>query len=180
MTTHTFEERTGVVTGRGNPLTLVGPSLKVGDRAPDVHFAAKDLSVVSLDDLLDGGKRAALLIVVPSLDTSVCSLESRTFNKRIRELPAGVKAYVVSVDLPFAQARWCSGEEGEIDLEMLSDYRLQEFGRRFGVYVKETGLLARSTFVVAKDGTIAYAEIVPEITTEPNYDAAIVAAKAAG
>ena len=177
MATETLNERTGILTVRGNPVTLVGPSLKAGDAAPDVHLSAADLSVKSLDDLTEGGKRAALLIVVPSLDTGVCSLESQKFNTRIEELPAGVKAYVVSVDLPFAMTRW-GNEQGNMQLEMLSDYRDHRFGRDYGVRIKETGLLARSIIVIGADKKIAYFAIVPELTSEPDYDAAIKAAQA--
>ncbi len=172
-------ERNDVTTFQGKPMTLVGPGLQAGDRAPDFTLAAKDLSIATLDTILDGGKRAALLIVVPSLDTSVCQLESRKFNKRIHELPDGVKGYVVSVDLPFAMTRWSGAEEGDVQLEMLSDYRAHDFGRNYGVYIKELALLARATFVIDKEGIIRYAEIVPEIASEPNYDAALAAAKSA-
>lgn len=180
MQAETLNERTGAATMRGNPVTLLGPALKAGDTAPDFALTADDMSVKHLDDLIDGGKTAALLIVVPSLDTSVCSLESHKFNTRIEELPAGLRPYVVSLDLPFAQKRW-KGEDGEIKLQLLSDYRDHNFGRSYGVYIKELGLLARSIFVVGKDKKISYVEIVPEVSSEPNYDAAIAAAtKAAG
>jgi thiol peroxidase len=177
MTIQDTVERSGVTTFRGNPMTLVGPEIKVGDKAPNFHLATKDLTIATLDTVLDGGKRAALLIVVPSLDTSVCSLESRKFNKRIDELPEDVAAFVVSVDLPFAQSRWSGAEEGEVHLEMLSDYRAHDFGRNYGVFIKELALLARATFVIGKDGVVRYAEIVPEVASEPNYDAALAAAK---
>jgi len=177
MPTETLTERTGLLTVRGNPITLLGPALKAGDTAPDLHLSAADLSVKTLDDLTGGGKNAALLIVVPSLDTGVCSLESQKFNTRIDELPAGVKAYVVSVDLPFAMTRWGT-EQGNMKLEMLSDYRDHQFGRDYGVRIKETGLLARSIIVIGADKRIAYFAIVPELTSEPNYDEAIKAAQA--
>ncbi len=176
MSTETLTERAGIITARGNPLTLVGPALKAGDPAPEVHLAAADLKTKTLDDLTDGGKRAALLIVVPSLDTGTCSLESQKFNTRIDELPAGVKAYVVSMDLPFAMTRWGT-EQGNMKLEMLSDFRNHAFGRDYGVRIKETGLLARSIVVIGKDKHIKYFAIVPELTAEPNYDEAIKAAQ---
>ncbi len=178
MATQTLQERTGKLTARGNPLTLVGPELKAGDAAPEVHLTASDLSVKTLDDLTDHGKRTAMLIVVPSLDTSVCSTESHTFNTRIGELGANVQAYVVSVDLPFAQTRWC-GAEGDVKLEMLSDYRDHRFGYDYGVRIKETGLLARAIFVIGADKRIRYVQLVPELTSEPNYDDAIKAAQSA-
>jgi thiol peroxidase len=176
MSTQTIE-RAGVITGRGNPLTLLGPQLNVGDTAPEVSLSAANLSVKTLDDLLDQGKRAALLIVVPSLDTPVCSIESRTFNKRLSELPGNVKPYIVSMDLPFAMSRWC-GAEGEFAIDVLSDYRDHAFGRAYGVRIKETGLLMRANFLIGPDKKLHYVEIVPEITHEPNYDAAIKATQA--
>jgi thiol peroxidase len=178
MATQTLEERTGLQTVRGNPLTLTGHPVKAGDAAPDFRLSASDLSAKTLDDILEGGKRAALFIVVPSLDTGVCSTESHTFNTRIAELPDGIRAHVVSMDLPFAQARWC-GNEGDVKLNMLSDFRDHSFGINYGVLIKETGLLARSIFVVDRNKKVTYVQIVPELTNEPDYDAAIAAAQAA-
>jgi thiol peroxidase len=166
------------VTFKGQPMTLEGPELHTGDPAPAFTLTAGDLSTANLDTLLDEGKRAAMLIVVPSLDTGVCSTESKTFNGRIGELPAGVVAAVVSMDLPFAQARWC-GAEGDIKLQMLSDYRDHSFGNNYGLRIKELGLLARAIVVIGKDKTIRYVQIVPEIAQEPNYDDALKAAAAA-
>ncbi len=176
MATQTLQERTGKLTARGNPLTLVGPELKPGDPAPEVHLSAADLSVKTLDDLTDRGTRAAMLIIVPSLDTSVCSTESHTFNTRLGELGENVRAYVVSMDLPFAQARWC-GAEGDVKLEMLSDYRDHRFGYDYGVRIKETGLLARAIIVIGADKRVKYVQLVPELTSEPDYNAAIKAAQ---
>ena len=158
-------------------MTLLGPALKAGDAAPAMQLTAGDLSVKSLDDLLAGG--AAMFIAVPSLDTGVCSLESQKFNARLGELPAGVKAYVVSMDLPFAQARWCGAQGENVTLGMLSDYREHAFGRNYGLLIKELGLLARAIVVVGKDKTIRYVQLVTETTNEPDYDAALAAAKAA-
>jgi thiol peroxidase len=166
------------VTFKGQPMTLSGPELHQGDPAPQFTLTAGDLSSVTLDTLLDEGRRAAMLIVVPSLDTSVCSLESKKFNDRRGELPANVATAVVSMDLPFAQARWC-GAEGDIALQMLSDYRDRSFGANYGLLVKELGLLARAIVVIGKDRTIRYVQIVPEIAQEPDYDAALKAAAAA-
>jgi len=170
-----LNERPGAVTFKGNPMALLGPALKAGDAAPEFTLTAGDLSVKNLQGVLDGG--AAMLIVVPSLDTSVCSLESKKFNTRIGELPAGVKAYVVSMDLPFAQGRWC-GAQGDITLGMLSDYRDHSFGQSYGLLIKELGILARATVVIGADKKIRYFEVVSEVTNEPNYDAAIAAAQA--
>jgi thiol peroxidase len=124
MTTQEAPQRSGAVTFRGTPMTLVGPELVQGGPAPAFTLTGSDLAPVTLETLVDGGSRAALLIVVPSLDTPVCSLESQTFNKRLSELPAGVAAYVVSMDLPFAMTRWSGTQEEDIKLGMLSDYRV--------------------------------------------------------
>lgn len=169
-------ERPGVVTGRGNPLTLLGPELKAGDKAPELHLSAADLSIKTLDDLTAGGTRATLLIVVPSLDTPTCAVESQTFNKRLSEL-RGVTPYIVSMDLPFAMTRWCGQIEG-FSIDVLSDYRDHRFGFDFGVRIKETGLLMRSNFLIGPDKKLHYVEIVPEISQQPDYDATIRAASA--
>ena len=178
MTVDNVQERTGAVTFKGNPITLLGPELRVGDPAPEFALTAGDLSNVTREILLDAGRRAALLIAVPSLDTSVCSLESQKFNRRLGEIPGDVQAAVVSMDLPFAQARWCAAE-GDVKLQMLSDYRDHSFGLNYGLLIRELGFLARAVIVIAKDGTISYVEIVPEIAAEPNYDGALKAAAAA-
>jgi thiol peroxidase len=177
MATQTLQERTGKVVARGNPLTLLGPELKAGDKAPDLRLTAGDFSTKTLDDLTDHGKNAVMLITVPSLDTGVCSTESATFNKRFGELPDNVKTYVVSMDLPFAQARWCGAQGDDVKLGMLSDFKDHSFGYNYGVRAKENGLLARAIIVVGSDRAIKYVQIVPELTSEPNYDEAINAAK---
>jgi thiol peroxidase len=173
------EERAAAVTFKGQPMTLLGPALRVGDPAPAFQLSGAGLSNETLETVTDGGKRAALLIVVPSLDTGVCSLESKTFNTRIGELGAGVAAYVVSMDLPFAMGRWAAAE-GEVKLGMLSDYKTHDFGTAYGVRIKELGLLARAIFVIGTDKSIKYVELVPEVTDQPSYDATIAAARAAG
>jgi thioredoxin-dependent peroxiredoxin len=178
MATQTLQERSGAVTFQGGPMTLLGPGLKAGDRAPEFHLTGTDLAIKTLDDVLDQGHCAALLIVVPSLDTSVCSMESHKFNTRAGELPAGVRPYVVSMDLPFAQARW-AGTEGDVTLEMLSDYRDHSFGINYGVMIKELGLLARAIFVIGADKRIRYVEIVKEAANEPSHENALQAAQAA-
>jgi thiol peroxidase len=178
MTVDYVQKHTGAITFKGKPMTLLGPELHAGDPAPPFALTAGDLSPVTLDILLDEGKRAALLIVVPSLDTSVCSLESQKFNARLGELPASVWAAVVSMDLPFAQARWC-GAQGDVKLEMFSDYRDHSFGLNYGLLIEELGLLARAVVVIGKDRTISYVQVVPEVANEPDYDAALKAAAAA-
>jgi thioredoxin-dependent peroxiredoxin len=178
MTADSIVQRAGAVQFKGTPMTLLGPELRVGDPAPQFELTAGDLSPVNLDILTDEGKRAALLIVVPSLDTNVCSIESAKFNSRVGELPPDVWAAVVSMDLPFAQGRWC-GTQGDVKLAMLSDYRAHSFGVNYGLLIAELGLLARAIVVVGKDRTIKYVQIVPEVADEPNYDAALKAAAAA-
>ncbi len=178
MTVDNVQERTGVVTFKGQPMTLLGPELRVGNPAPEFALTAADLSTVTRDILLDEGQRAALLIVVPSLDTSVCSLESQKFNQRLSEVPSSVRAAVVSMDLPFAQGRWCAAQ-GDVKLEMLSDYRSHTFGINYGLLIEELGLLARAIVVIGKDATISYVQIVPEVAAEPDYDRALKAAAAA-
>jgi thiol peroxidase len=172
-------ERTGVITWKGNPITLQGRAVAVGDKAPDFRLSGGDLSEVNLADVLDGGKWAVMFLVNPSLDTGVCSIETAKFSKRIDALPADrIKTYAVSMDLPFAQKRWCVAETVQ-NIGMLSDYRDHSFGYAFGVRMKEKGLLARSIFIIGRDGVVRYVQIVPDGTSEPDYEAAMTAAKAA-
>ena len=178
MSVDGVQSRTGVVTFRGKPMTLLGPELHAGDPAPPFALTAGDLSPVNLDTLLDERNRAALLLAVPSLDTPVCSLESQKFNGRLGELPPSVRAAVVSLDLPFAMKRWC-GAQGDVKLEMLSDYRDRSFGLNYGLLMAELGLLARAIVVIGKDRNISYVQIVREVADEPDYDAALKAAAAA-
>jgi thiol peroxidase len=179
MTAENLQERAGAITFKGKPMTLLGRALNVGDEAPDFHLTGGDLGIVNLDGLLGGGTRAAMLVVVPSLDTGVCSLESQKFNGRIGELPGGVAASVVSMDLPFAMARWAGAQEGGNKLGMLSDYRDHSFGLNFGLLIGELGLLTRAIVVIGRDRKIRYIQIVPEVAGEPDYDEALKAAAAA-
>ena len=169
-------EREAAITFRGNPMTLVGPELHVGDHAPDFTLVTKDLAPFTLDDALAKGSKTAVLIVVPSLDTQTCSLETQTFHKRLNELPQNVSAYIISLDLPFAQQRWAAANEA-LQLTYLSDFRDHGFGPAYGVLIKGLGLLARATYVVRPDKTLAYATIVPEVADEPNYDEVFAAAR---
>lgn len=179
MATEMVRERTGLFTWKDEPMTLVGSPVAVGDRAPDFNVRTVDFKPFHLNDALAGGTRAALFVVVPSIDTGVCSRETHTFNERVAELPGEkIAFFTVSMDLPFAQKRWC-GAEGVERMTMLSDSYDHSFGLAFGIWVKERGVLARSVFVVDKGGIVRTALIVPELTQEPDYDAMIAAARAA-
>ena len=170
-------ERPSAITFRGKPMTLVGAPLAVGETAPDFALAAAGFETVTRDDATANGTRPVLLIVFPSLDTPTCSLETLTFQKRFGELPETLATYVVSADLPFAQARWADEHEADA-FTYLSVYRDRAFGPAYGVSIKEIGLLARSIFVIDRRGTLTYAHVVPEVSQEPDYDAAIAAARA--
>jgi thiol peroxidase len=167
-----MQERTGVVTFKGNPLTLVGPELQIGQDAPDFTAIGNDLSPVRLSD--HKGK-IVVLSAVPSLDTPVCDAQTRTFNEKVAGLD-NVEVLTVSMDLPFAQRRWC-GDTGVENVTTVSDHRDAEFGASYGMLVKELRLLARGVFVVDQDGKITYIEVVDEMTHEPDYDAALEAVK---
>ena len=167
-------ERKGLVTMKGNPLTLVGKPAAVGEVAPDFTVVANDLSEVKLSKYRG---KIVLIAAVPSLDTSVCSLETRRFNEEAAALGDDVVVLTISMDLPFAQKRWC-GAEGVQRVVTLSDHRDASFGLSYGVLIKELRLLARSVFVVAPDGRITYTELVKEISKEPDYAATLAAAKA--
>jgi thiol peroxidase len=167
-----MKERTGLVTMKGNPVTLLGNEVKVGQKAPDVELVANDLSTVRLSSF--SGK-VRIITSVPSLDTSVCDTETRRFNEEAGKLGDAVAVITVSMDLPFAQQRWC-GAAGVKSVHVLSDYREAAFGQSYGVLIKGLRLLARAVFVVDKDGVIRYQELVKEIGIEPNYDAALKAA----
>lgn len=161
-------------TFKNNPVTLIGNEVKVGDQAPDFNVLANDLSPVSLKD--SEGK-VRLFSVVPSLDTGVCDAQTRKFNEVASELGDNVIIYTVSMDLPFAQKRWC-GAAGIDSVQTVSDHRDASFGEAYGVHIKELRLLTRSIFVVDAEGKVVYVEYVPEATDHPNYDAAIEAVKA--
>ena len=166
-------ERKDVVKFKGNPLTLVGNELKVGDRAPDAEVLANDLSPVKLSGF--GGK-VCVICTVPSLDTPVCDIQTRKFNEQAASLGNDVVVLTISMDLPFAQQRWC-GAANVANIQTLSDHRNAEFGTEYGVLIKELRLLARTVFVVDKEGIIRYIEIVDEVTNEPDYEAALTAVK---
>jgi thiol peroxidase len=165
------QERQNVITFKGNPLTLIGPDVKVGDKAPDFTALANDLSPVTLES--SKGK-TRLFVAVPSLDTPVCDMEVRRFNQEASKI-ANLEVLVVSMDLPFAQGRWC-GAAGISNVKTASDHRDASFGTRYGVLIKELRLNARAIFVVDANDMVVYKEIVPEVTSEPNYEAALKAA----
>ena len=169
-----MSEKTGIITFKGNPMTLLGPALKVGDAAPDFAVVDNGLAAVSLASY--AGK-IKIITAVPSLDTPVCDTETRRFNQEAALLPGEVVVLTVSLDLPFAQKRWC-GAAGIDKVVTLSDYRERSFGLAYGVLIKELLLLSRAVFVVDTANVIRYIQIVPEVTGEPDYAAAIGAAKA--
>jgi thiol peroxidase len=166
-------ERFGAITFQGNPLTLLGNEVKVGGKAPDFELLDNGLSPVKLSSYLG---KVVVVSSVPSLDTPVCDLETRRFNDEAGKLGDGVVVLTVSMDLPFAQKRWC-GAAGVNHVKTLSDHREANFGLGYGVLIKELRLLARAVFVVDGGGTLRYAELVKEITHEPDYDAALNAVK---
>lgn len=159
------------VTFQGAPLTLEGTQIKVGDTAPNFTVVGNDLNPVSLDDTK--GKR--VFLSVPSIDTAVCDMEVRRFNTEASKLN-NVEVYTISMDLPFAQARWC-GAAGIENVKTVSDYKDREFGKNYGVYINELGLLSRAVFVIDENNKVVYVEYLQEITEEPNYEAALNALK---
>ena len=166
------QERQGVVKFKGNPLTLLGPEIKVGSKAPDFQVLAQDLSPLTL---VSAKGKTLLISVVPSLDTPVCDAQTRRFNQEAATLP-NVDILTVSMDLPFAQKRWC-GAAGIDRVNVVSDHKEAAFGKAYGVLIKELRLLSRSIFIVDGAGTVRYVEYVPEVTAHPNYDAALAAVR---
>lgn len=166
-------ERPNAVTFRGNPLTLIGKELHPGDPAPDATLVTQDLQSVRLSDYFG---KVLLISVVPSLDTGVCSAQTKRFNEEASQLPESVKVLTVSMDLPFAQKRFC-GAENIDKIEVLSDHREGSFGQAYGTLVKELRIESRAVFVVDPQGIIRYVEYVPEITNHPDYDSALQAVR---
>ncbi|MBP1154771.1 MULTISPECIES: thiol peroxidase [unclassified Paenibacillus] len=158
---------------KGNPITLVGTQVQVGDKAPDFTVNKNLLETASLADY--AGK-VKLISVVPSLDTGVCDAQTRRFNEEATKLGDNVVVLTISVDLPFAQSRWC-GAAGIDKVITLSDYKAHSFGKSYGVLIDELRLLMRSIFVIDANDTIQYVEYLSEMTDHPNYDAAIEAVK---
>ena len=164
-------ERTGLITMKGNPLTLLGTEVKVGDMAPDAALVANDLSEVKLSSFK--GKKV-IISVVPSLDTPVCDLQTKRFNQEASKL-GDVVVVTVSKDLPFAQKRWCAAA-GATAVKTLSDYR-GNFGEIYGVLIKGLNLLARAIFVVDTTGKVRYVQLVKEVASEPDYEAVLKAVR---
>ncbi len=168
-----MKERTGMITMKGSPLTLIGEEAKVGDPAPDVEMLDNDLSSVKLSSFIG---KVCVISSVPSLDTPVCDMETRRFNEEAGKLGADVAILTISMDLPFAQKRWC-GAAGVDKLTTLSDHRDAAFGEAYGVLIKELRLLARAVFVVDREGSIQYIQLVKELTEEPDYEPVLDAVK---
>lgn len=168
-----MNEHEKAVTMKGKPLTLIGDMPQKGRPAPDFEVVDNSLSPVKLADFKG---KVCIICSVPSLDTSVCDKEIRKFNEHAAALGDDVAVLVISMDLPFAQKRWC-GAAGMKAVQTLSDYKDASFGKAYGVLIKELRLLARAVFVLDKEGTIRYTQLVKEVTDEPDYDAVLKSAK---
>jgi thiol peroxidase len=164
-----MKERKGLVTMKGKPLTLLGNEVKVGDVMPDCEIIGKDLAPVRLSSFRG---KVCIISSFPSLDTSVCDIMTRRFNEEAVALGEDVVVLAISMDLPFAQNRWCVAADVK-NVNVLSDHRTASFGQAYGVLIKDLRLLARAVFVVDKKGIVRYTQIVDELTNEPDYDAAL-------
>jgi len=158
-------ERPGVITMKGKPLTLVGQEVHLGDQAPDFEVLANDLSPFKLSSLKG---QVVIICSVPSLDTPTCDIETRWFNEEAAKMGPNVVILTISMDLPFAQKRWC-GAAGVDRVTTYSDHREAAFGQAYGVLIKELRLLARAVFVVDQTGTLQYLQVVKELANEPDY-----------
>jgi thiol peroxidase len=167
-------ERAGATTLKGNPLTLVGPELKAGDAAPDFSLVDNGLKPVTLKDT---GTQVRIISVVPSLDTPVCDAQTKRFNEEAAKLP-DLSIITVSMDLPFAQKRWCNDFQVD-NVKMLSDHKDGSFGSHYGTLIKELRIESRAIFVVDRHNKVVHAEYVKEVADHPNYEAALSAAKSA-
>lgn len=163
------------ITFKGNKLSLLGNEIREGSKAPAFTLVGTDMNDVTLDSFKN---KVMIIAAVPSLDTPTCQTETKRFNQEISKLGSECAMLVVSLDLPFAQSRWC-GAEGVHNLITASDYKYRNFGEAYGTYIKEMGLLTRAIFVLDRQGTVKYVEYVPSISDEPDYAAALEAAKAA-
>jgi thiol peroxidase len=168
-----MRERTGIVTFKGKPVTLLGPEIRVGDKAPDFRVLDTALNPVTLGDF--SGK-VKIISAVPSLDTPVCDTETRRFNQEATKLSENIMVLTISLDLPFAQRRWCAAA-GVDRVRVLSDYRDRSFAGAYGVLIKELMLLSRSVFVVDAADVVRYVQHVGEVGKEPDYEAVLSAAR---
>jgi thiol peroxidase len=168
--------RAGAVTFKGNPLTLAGKAVQVGQPAPDftLHYFDDGMKTITLADCKG---KPTLLSVVPSLDTPVCATQTGKFNQQLGELGGRVNAITVSLDLPFAMKRFC-GAENIKNIRVGSDYQNRQFGQNYGTLIEELKIECRAVFVLDKDGKVVHAEYVPEVTSEPDYSSALKALKA--
>ncbi|MBN1917254.1 MAG: thiol peroxidase [Verrucomicrobia bacterium] len=166
-------ERTGAVTMKGNPITLVGSEVKVGDKAPDFVVVDNALNPVGLP-----AYRGKVIVIsaVLSLDTGLCDTQTRHFNDEATKLGDDVVVLTISMDLPFAQKRWC-GAAGVDRVVTLSDYQQASFGQAYGILIKGLRLLTRSVFVIDKGGTVRYVQLVPDTSNEPDYAMALDAVR---
>ncbi len=164
--------QTGVITFKGNPMTLAGSALQVGAPAPDfeLHYADAGIKKLTLADLKG---KPTIISVVPSLDTPTCAIQTKKFNEELGKLGDKINAVTVSRDLPFAQARFCGAEN--VKMRTASDYQTHKFGESYGLTIEELKLLTRAVFVLDGNGKIVYKEIVAEVTQEPNYAPALAA-----
>lgn len=162
-----MSERKGAVTFKGNPLTLVGPELKAGEQAPEFTVLDQAFQPVKLSSFRG---QKVVISAVPSLDTPVCEIQTKRFNQEASRLSA--KVLTISMDLPFAQKRFCDAHK-IANVSVLSDYRDRQFANAYGLYIKELGLLARAVLIVDEQGKIAYVQVVKEVTQEPDYNAAL-------
>lgn len=169
-----IEERKARITRKGEPLTLLGREIVVGQEAPDFTVLANDSSEVQFSSFRG---RICIISSVPSLDTPVCDIMANRFNQEAQNLGEDIAVLTISMDLPFAQKRWCLAK-GVENLQILSDHRYASFGKAYGVLIKELRLLARAVFIVDKDGVVGYAQIVKELSEQPDYDAALRAVRA--
>src|SRR5437879_2087587 len=162
-------------TVRGEPMPSVGADLKAGPKAPAFSAVGKGLAPVTLDQFKG---KVKIMAAIPSIDTPVCDAETRRFNEEAAKLPGDVQILTISMDLPFAQARWC-GAAGVDKVTTISDWRAAEFGQKYGALIKELHLLARAVFVLDKNDNVVYAEYVKEVANQPNFEAALEAARKA-
>jgi thiol peroxidase len=164
-----MENKPRIVTMKGQPFALSGDKVEIGQKVPDFEVTANDLSKVKLSSF---DNKLRVILSLPSLDTSVCDVMARRFNQEAAKLYKNVVVLTISMDLPFAQKRWCGNAKAD-NIIVLSDYFDASFGKSFGVLIKELRLLARAVFVVDRDGVLKYLEIVPELTNEPDYESAL-------